>query len=86
MPRTVKQRIKRRVAYRLARIIHPVFIAYLDLYHEADESEDDSGENKQRIDLTGSTGGQFEVAANRDHSLLDVEARRFGFGPPDRRV
>lgn len=77
MPRTVRQRVKRGACYRLARMIHPVLLAYLDLYDQ-DDDEPGSGEDKQRIDLTGTVSGQFEVAANRDHGTPETVAR-FGF-------
>ena len=86
--RIIRRRIKRRVSYRLARIIHPIIIAYVDIYHGDEEVEVDSGEaeDKQRMDLTGTVTGHFEVSANLDHQVTEVIGRRFGFGPPDRRA
>jgi hypothetical protein len=83
--RTIKQRLKRRACYRLARMIYPVVLAFGDLYHEDEEPGADSGET-QRLDLTGTTGGQFEVASQ---SSLDRRADApgqpyeipFGFQP-----
>lgn len=68
-------------------MIRPVIVAYAHLYLDNDEGELGSGDDQQRTDLTGSTGGQFEVAANRDHQMTEIMGRRaFGFGPPDRRA
>lgn len=68
-------------------MIHPIIIAYVAIYDPDDEDGADSGEDRQLLDLTGTTSGHFEVAANREHQVIDIIGkRRFGFGPPDRRA
>src|SRR6185312_14131869 len=57
-----RRRIKARACFRAARIIRPVVVAYQALYEDAADSGPD-----QVLDLTGTTSGQFEVAANMDH-------------------
>lgn len=86
MPRTIKQRVKRFIFYRLARAVYLTRLAYIDLYLTDDEPEAGSGDDKQRIDLTGIVTGLFEVAVNREHRVSEIIGeRRFGFGPPGRR-
>lgn len=75
--RTIRRRLKKRACYRLARMIYPVVLAFADLYHEDDEPDADSG--GQRLDLSGTVGGQFEVA---NQSALD--RRTDAPGPPYR--
>ncbi len=85
-----KRRLKRQFAYRTAYLVHLVTLAYLDLYGEDDPEPDsgsDSGTDKQHLDLRGTTGGQFEVATNREHQVIEIIGRQpFGFGAPDRRA
>lgn len=77
MPRTTRRRIKRRLAYGAARVVHTVLVAYLDLYVE---DEPDPGSGKAVYDPAGTVSGHYDVAANRDHDVLDVIAELpFGF-------
>lgn len=62
-------------ADRIARMIHPVIVAYVARYHDDDETGSDSG--TLRYDPRSSVAGQAEIAANRDHDTPEVWA--FGF-------
>ena len=76
MARTIRQRVKRRVCYRLARMVYPVALALEDIYITKAEARADSGDSV--IPSPGTVAGQFEVAVNAEHQVLPV----FGFGPP----
>lgn len=72
----------RRLARFIAqKIVHPVLMAYLDIYTDDDEPEADSG-TPLRADPHSTVIGQYEVAANRDHTTMELTAkhRPFGFG------
>lgn len=63
MPTSRRRRIKKRACYRLARMIRPVIVAYIDLYLD----DEDSGPEMPAADPRSTVYGQFEVAANSEH-------------------
>lgn len=77
MPTSRRRRLKKRLAYRAARIIRPVIVAYVDLYLD----DEVGGPEKPGTDPRSTVYGQFEVAANVDHTT----PLTFGFSS-DRRA